>query len=74
MNVGLTFLLSGDDVLQEVDRDLIVCRQVDTCIDREEVVALPLALVLGGELLRRDRLSLRWLILDLLDLIAFHIL
>ena len=35
-------------------RGLTVWRQVDVALDGEEVVALPLRLELGGELLGRD--------------------
>ena len=38
---------------------LTVRGQVDAHVHREEVVDLPLALVLGGELLRADLLRLR---------------
>ena len=39
---ALTELLVGDDVLQEVDADLLVCRQVVADVDSQEVVHLAL--------------------------------
>ena len=44
--VALTFLLAGDQVLEEVAGDGLVGRQVDLHLDGQEVVALPLRLVL----------------------------
>ena len=73
MNDGLTLLLTGDDVLQEVDGDLIVGWQIDACIDCEEVVALPLALVLGSKLFGSHLLELRLVDLRLLVKVALHI-
>ena len=54
-NDALTFLRAGDDVLQEVDRHGLVRREVRGHVDREEVVALPLRLVLGPERLHVHR-------------------
>lgn len=53
------FLPHRHDVLEEVNGDLLVRRQVDASIDGQEVVHLALALVLGGELLRGDLLGPR---------------
>ena len=52
--VALTFLLAGDQVLEEVDGDGFVGRQVDLHLDGQEVVALPLRLVLRHEGLHVD--------------------
>ena len=46
MDVALTFFLAIDDVLQEVNRDSLVWRQVDFNLHGEEVVAFPFALIL----------------------------
>ena len=59
-------------VLQEVDRDLVVRWQVDAGVDGQEVVALALALILGSELLGSDLLLLRLVQLDLLIWVVFH--
>ena len=40
---ALTLLLRGDDVLEEVDRDLLVRGQVEAHVHGEEVVHLALA-------------------------------
>ena len=42
-------LRAADQVLQEVDRHLLVRRKVDVGVNGEEVVALTLATVLGSE-------------------------
>jgi hypothetical protein len=41
-------------VLEEVDSDVVVGRQIDADVSGEEVVDLAFATVLCGELLRRD--------------------
>ena len=46
MDVALTFFLAIDDVLQEVNRDSLVWRQVDLNLHGEEVIAFPFALIL----------------------------
>ena len=51
-------LLASHEVLQEVDGDIVVRRQVDANIGGEEVVDLALAPVLRCELLRGDPSSL----------------
>ena len=45
----LTFLPAADHVLEKVDRDRLVSGQVGLHVPGEEVVALPLAVVLGLE-------------------------
>ena len=52
----LTLLLPPDDVLEEVNRDTLWCRQVCLGIDSEELVHLVLGTELGGELRRGDSL------------------
>ena len=47
----LTSLLGADDLLQVIQRDGLEWRQEGVGLDGEEVPALLLALVLGGELL-----------------------
>ena len=46
-------LLAGHDILQEVDRHVVIWREVDADVGREEIVDFSLALVLGRELLLR---------------------
>ena len=57
----LTFLRARDDVLQEVDGDRLICWQVHAHVDGEEVVALPLRLVL-----RLEGLHVHLLLLNLI--------
>ena len=47
-------LLASHEVLQEVDGDVVIRRQVDANIRSQEVVYLALAPILGSELLRGD--------------------
>ena len=49
---ALTFLDPRHEVLEEVDRDSVVSREVDLALDGQEVVALALRAVLGCEGLR----------------------
>ena len=58
---ALTFLRAGDQVLQEVDRDRLVCWEVHGYVNREEVVALPLRLIL-----RLEGLHVHLLLLNLI--------
>ena len=48
---------AGDQVLEEVDRDVLVFGEVCTGINRQEEEDLPLAVELRGELGRRDLLA-----------------
>ena len=68
----LTLLPARDQVLQEVDRDLVVRRQVDTGANGQEVIAFTLTLILSSEFLGRDLLLLRLVQLDLLIRVVFH--
>ena len=49
---GKHCLISIHQVLEEVNRDVVVGREVHADVGREEVVDLALAAVLGRELLR----------------------
>jgi hypothetical protein len=59
-------------VLEEVDGDEVEVRKVDADVDGQEVVDLPLRLVLGGEQLRRDLHLLRGL-LDLVHVVWLRV-
>ena len=52
-------LLAVHELLEKVDGDIVVWRQVDADVGGEEVVHLALAAVLGRELLGRDLRLLR---------------
>jgi hypothetical protein len=54
--MALTLLHASEHVLEEVDGDGVVGRQVGLCVNREEGVDLPLAFVLGRELAGGDLL------------------
>ena len=51
-------LLARHQVLQKVDGDVVVRRQVSLPVDREERVNLPFGLVLAGEGVHVDELRL----------------
>ena len=68
----LTLLPTRDQVLQEVDRHLVIRRQVDAGVNCQEVIAFALALILSRELLGGDLLLLRLVQLNLLIRIIFH--
>ena len=71
--LALDALLAAiDQVLQEVHRDLLIGRQVYASIYGQEIVDLPFRIVLGGEGLRADLLSLWCLILRLWNLLVVH--
>ena len=52
--VSLTLFLAVYDVLEEVDRDLLVCRKEHADIDSEEIIHFSFRLILGGELFDGD--------------------
>ena len=68
----LTFFLPRDDVFQKENGDLLIGWQIDAGVYGKEVVAFPLAIVLGGELLGGDLLSLRALSHDLTIVVVLH--
>ena len=64
MNVADHLLGAVHQVLQEPDRVVVGMRKVDADITGKEVVDLSLAVVLGRELLSRDRIHLGRGVLD----------
>ena len=64
MGVADHLLGAVHQVLQEPDRDIIGVRKVDADLAGQEVVDLSLAVVLGRELLGRDRIHLGRGVLD----------
>ena len=67
-------LLAHHELLKEIYGDVVVRREEDADVAREEVVDLALASVLGCELLGRDLSHLALIILDLMHMLItlFH--
>ena len=70
----LTLLLSTDDVLEEVDGNLLVGRQVDAALHGTELKTFPFRRVLGGEGLRGDSVIRSSLPRNLGGVVLFHLI
>ena len=64
----LTLLGAAEEVLEEVDREVLLAGQVGLDLQRQEQVDLPLRLVLGAEGRCRDLLHAAGVDLDALHL------
>ena len=73
INCLLTLFLAGDQILQKVNGDLLIRREIYASIDGKEIIAFTLARLLRAKLLGRYLLILRLIALDLLVCVLFHI-